>query len=74
MAVFTGSTESMKAIFSKLYLPTNDKVLKIKTGTNTSIKSCRTGLWNSKDIQNSHQSRSKNKLVRENAVIRAHGS
>ena len=33
-----------------------------------------TGLWNSKDIQNSHQSRSKNKLVRENAVTRAHGS
>lgn len=30
----------MKAIFSKLYLPTNDKVLKIKTSTSTSIKSC----------------------------------
>ena len=27
-----------------------------------------------KDIQNSRQNRSKNKLVRENAVTRAHGS
>ena len=33
-----------------------------------------TGLWNLKDIQNSRQNRSKNKLVRENAVTRAHGS
>ena len=32
-----------------------------------------TGLWNSKDIQNSCQYRSKNKVVRENAVTRAHG-
>ena len=40
MAVFTCSTESMKAIFSKLYLPTNEKVLKKKTSTSTSIKSC----------------------------------
>ena len=31
--VFTYSTESIKAIFSKLYLPTNDKVLQIKTRT-----------------------------------------
>ena len=33
-----------------------------------------TGLWNSKDIQNSRQNCSKNKLVRENAVTRARGS
>ena len=33
-----------------------------------------TGLWNSKDIQNSRQNCSKNKLVRENAVTRAHES
>ena len=32
-----------------------------------------TGLWNLKDIQNSRQNRSKNKLVRKNAVTRAHG-
>ena len=29
-----------------------------------------TGLWNLKDIQNSRQNRSKNKLVRENAVTK----
>ena len=34
----------------------------------------RTGSWNLKDIQNSHQNRSKNKLVREKTVTRAHGS
>ena len=33
-----------------------------------------TSLWNLKDIQNLHQNRSKNKLVRDNAVTRAHGS
>ena len=33
-----------------------------------------TGLWNLKDIQNLRQNRSKNKLVRENAATRAHGS
>ena len=33
-----------------------------------------TGLWNLQDIQNSLQNRSKNKLVRENAVTRANGS
>ena len=33
-----------------------------------------TGLWNLKDIQNQRQNRSKNKLVRKNAVTRAHGS
>ena len=33
-----------------------------------------TGLWNLKDIQNFRQNRSKNKLVRENAVTRAYGS
>ena len=33
-----------------------------------------TGLWNLKDIQNSRQNRSKNKLVRKNAVTRAYGS
>ena len=33
-----------------------------------------TGLWNLKDIQNSRQNRSKNKLVRKNAVTRAHES
>ena len=33
-----------------------------------------TGLWNLKDIQNSRQNRSKNKLVRKNAVTRVHGS
>ena len=32
-----------------------------------------TRLWNLKYIENSRQSRSKNKLVRENAVTRAHG-
>ena len=32
-----------------------------------------TGLWNLNDVQNSPQNRSKNKLVRENAVTRAHG-
>ena len=32
-----------------------------------------TGFWNFEDIQNSRQNRSKNKLVRENAVTRAHG-
>ena len=32
------------------------------------------GLWNFKDIQNSRKNRSKNKLVREKAVTRAHGS
>ena len=31
-----------------------------------------TGLWNLKDIQNSRQNRSKNKLVRKNAVTRAY--
>ena len=30
--------------------------------------------WNLKDIQNSRQNRSKNKLVYENDVTRAHGS
>ena len=34
----------------------------------------RTGSWNLKDIQNSHQNRSKNKLVREKTLTRAHGS
>ena len=29
-----------------------------------------TGLWNLKDIQNSRQNRSKNKLVRENALTK----
>ena len=33
-----------------------------------------TGLWNLKDIQNSRQNRSKNKLVREKAETRAHES
>ena len=33
-----------------------------------------TGSGNFKDIQNSRQNRSKNKLVRENAVTRAHES
>ena len=33
-----------------------------------------TGWWDLKDIQNSRQNRSKNKLGRENAVTRAHGS
>ena len=33
-----------------------------------------TGLWNLEDIQNSCKNCSKNKLVRENAVTRAHGS
>ena len=33
-----------------------------------------TGWWNSKDIQNSRLNRSKNKLVRKNAVTGAHGS
>ena len=33
-----------------------------------------TGLCSLKDIQNSRQNRSKNKLVRENAVTRAHGT
>ena len=33
-----------------------------------------TGLWNLKDVQNSRQNRSKNKLVRENAVTRTRGS
>ena len=33
-----------------------------------------TDLWNLKDIQNSRQNRSKNRLVCENAVTRAHGS
>ena len=33
-----------------------------------------TGLWNLKDIQISHQNRSKNKLVREIIVTRAYGS
>ena len=33
-----------------------------------------TGLWNLRDIQNLHQNLSKNKLVRENAVTRAHES
>ena len=33
-----------------------------------------TGLRNLKDFQNSHQNRSKNKLVRESAMTRAHGS
>ena len=32
------------------------------------------GLWNLKDIQISHQNRSKNKLVREIIVTRAYGS
>ena len=31
-------------------------------------------LWNLKDIQNSRQNRSKNKLIRENAVTWAYGS
>ena len=31
-------------------------------------------MFNFKDIQNSHQNSSKNKLVLENAVTRAHGS
>ena len=31
-------------------------------------------MWNLKDIQNSHQNSSKNKLVLENAVTRAHRS
>ena len=31
-------------------------------------------MWNLKDIQNSRQNSSKNKLVLENAVTRAHGS
>ena len=30
--------------------------------------------WVLKDVQDSRQNRSKNKLVRENAVTRAHGS
>ena len=33
-----------------------------------------TGLWHLKDIRNSRQNRSKNKLVRGNAVTLAHGS
>ena len=33
-----------------------------------------TGLWNLNDTQNSRQNRSKNKLVRENAVTIARGS
>ena len=33
-----------------------------------------TGLWDFKDILNSRQDRSKNKLVRKNAVTRVHGS
>ena len=33
-----------------------------------------TGMWNLKDIQNSRQNSSKNKLVLENAVTRAHRS
>ena len=33
-----------------------------------------TGLWNLKDVQNSRQNRSKNKLVHENAMTPAHGS
>ena len=33
-----------------------------------------TGLWNLKDIQNSRQNRSKNKLVGKNAVTRVYGS
>ena len=33
-----------------------------------------TGLCSLKDIQNWRQNRSKNKLVRENAVTRAHGT
>ena len=33
-----------------------------------------TGLCDLKDIQNSRRNQSKNKLVRENAVTRAHGS
>ena len=33
-----------------------------------------TGSWNFKDIQILRQNRSKNKLVRENAVTRAHES
>ena len=33
-----------------------------------------TGLSGLKDIQNSRQNRSKNKLVRENAVTRDHGT
>ena len=32
------------------------------------------GLWDFKDILNSRQNRSKNILVRENAVTRVHGS
>ena len=33
-----------------------------------------TGWWNLRDIQNSRQNRSKNRLVHENAVTGAHGS
>ena len=33
-----------------------------------------TGLWNLKNILNSRQNPSKNKLVSENAVKRVHGS
>ena len=33
-----------------------------------------TGLWEFKGILNSHENRSKNKLVRENAVTQVHGS
>ena len=33
-----------------------------------------TGLWNLRDIENSRQNRSKNKLVHEHAAARAHGS
>ena len=32
------------------------------------------GLWDLKDILNSRQNRSKNKLVSENTVTRAHGN
>jgi len=33
-----------------------------------------TGLWNLQDIQNLGKNRSKNKLIREKAVTRGHGS
>ena len=33
-----------------------------------------TGLWDLKDLLNSRQNRSKNKVVSENAMTRAHGN
>ena len=68
------SATSMNAFEIIRYHKRKRNVIKTNKLSFLGLQVLLTGLWDFKDILNSRQNRSKNKLVCENAVTRVHGS